>query len=160
MSRTLCRYRPLTVAAPALALALAMPEAPVRGQMPFPVAPDPIMLIVPLLLTVLGLRMAVSRSDAERVRQLESRGDWDQLDTLIKEHLAARPCSGRLEKQSVRDPCARSARHEARCGPGLQRYLSANSARVGLPLSLESSPPSFGAMRKTRSAGTLPVSTR
>ncbi len=89
MSRTL-RYRPLTVAA--LALALATSGAPVRGQMmPFPVAPDPIFLIVPLVLTVLGLGVELSKSDADRLRQLESRGDWDQVEALINARLARNP---------------------------------------------------------------------
>jgi hypothetical protein len=87
----LLRFRSLTVAA--LALALAVPGAPVRGQVPFPIpiAPDPIFLIVPLVLTVLGLGVEMSKSDADRVRQLESRGDWDQVEALVNARLARNP---------------------------------------------------------------------
>ena len=88
MSRAL-RCRRLTVAA--LALALATPGTPVRGQMPIPVAPDPIFLIVPLVLTVLGLGVEMAKSDADRLRQLESRGDWDQVEALINARLARNP---------------------------------------------------------------------
>ena len=90
MSRPL-RLRSLTVAA--LALALATPGAPVRGQVPFPIpiAPDPIFLIVPLVLTVLGLGLEMSRSDADRVRELESRGEWDQVEALVNARLARNP---------------------------------------------------------------------
>jgi hypothetical protein len=90
MWRTL-RYRPLTAAA--LSMALAIAGAPVRGQMPipFPVVPDPIFLIVPLVLTALGMGVELSKSDADRVRQLESRGDWDQVEALINARLARNP---------------------------------------------------------------------
>lgn len=59
--------------------------------MPFPVAPDPTILIVPLVLTVLLLGLQISKSDADRVRELESRGDWNQLETLINTRLARNP---------------------------------------------------------------------
>ena len=102
------RYRSLTVAA--LALALAIPGAPVRGQIPFPVGPDPISLLLPLVLTVLGMGALTSKSDAERARDLESHGKWGQLDELIEARLARSPDD--LEWRELR---GRSLLRRGRC---------------------------------------------
>jgi hypothetical protein len=106
------RYRPLTVAA--LALALATPGAPIRGQIPFPVAPDPVSLLLPLVLTVLGVGALTSRSDAERARDLEARGEWSQLDGLIEARLARSPDD--LEWRELR---GRSLLRRGRCADAL-----------------------------------------
>jgi hypothetical protein len=121
MSRTL-RYRALIVGA--LAVALATPGAPVRGQMPvgriplgqfpLPLVPDPIFLILPLVLTVLGMGVAMSKDDVERARELESRGEWDRLDELIAARLARSPDD--LEWRELR---GRSLLRRGRCADAL-----------------------------------------
>src|SRR5512137_2036357 len=111
MRRTL-RCRPLTVAM--LTLALAAPAPPSRGQMPSPAAHDPISLLLPLVLTVLGIGVAMSRNDAERARELESNGEWDRLDELTGARLARTPDD--LEWRELR---GRSLLRRGRCEDAL-----------------------------------------
>jgi hypothetical protein len=69
---------------------------------------------VPLVLTVLMLGLQISKSDADRVRELESRGDWDQLETLINARLARNP-----DDLNWRELRGRMLQRRGRCGDAL-----------------------------------------
>lgn len=68
---------------------------PARAQAPFPVPIPGEVFLLPLLLLALPLAHEWSKSDRDRLRELQSRQDWDRVAALAERELAARPGDAR-----------------------------------------------------------------
>jgi hypothetical protein len=71
-----------------LALTLALPSV-APAQAPFPIPVPPSVVVGPALLLLIP--WAVSRGDGNRIRELQTKGDWDGLAALASARLDKQP---------------------------------------------------------------------